>query len=182
MNSRIFRTSFVLIFLSFWGLIALSSCGGSTSQNHVPDTSIKSSAAVSLNGQIRDEDGFFESGQLIASDAHEKPVSKVEWQDEHGKFSIEIPAGTAFPVVLTAKAKHEGGKLKTLVAAVIGPTLTNHDITPNSTLVAEKAKALGGYTKKNMMQASLDTVNRPQGDRSVGGFRGDPTKQFGGWH
>ncbi|MGH8476680.1 MAG: hypothetical protein ACRER2_13050 [Methylococcales bacterium] len=65
---------------------------------------------------------------------------------------------------------------------MISPTWTDHDITANSTQVAQKAKSLGGYSAQNMMQATLDTVNRPQGDRTVEGFRGDPTKQFGGWH
>ena len=182
MKARIFLTRFILVFLNCIYLFVLTSCGNSAPQNDGPASTVQSSSAVSLYGQIRDEKGFFKNGKVVATDQRNKRVSEVDWQDEHGKYSIEIPAGTIFPVLLTAEAKHEGGKQKALVAAVINPNLTKHDITPNSTMVAEKAKALGGYTKKNMMQASLDTVNRPQGDRTVGGFRGDPTKQFGGWH
>jgi hypothetical protein len=143
---------------------------------------LASTAPVTFEGQIRNDAGFFESGSLQATDATGKQVARNQWQDANGHYSIEIPAGTAFPVLLTAKAKSEASKSVTLQAAVISPTLTSHDISPNSTKIAEKAKTLGGYTKENMMQATLDTVNRPQGDRSVEGFRGDPTKQFGGWH
>jgi hypothetical protein len=161
----------------------LSACdNASKSQSSAPASSLTSTAAVTLRGQIRNDKGTFKSGSLSAADFQNRQVAQVQWQDDNGRFSIEIPAGTGFPVLLTAKASHEGSKLETLVAAVISPTMTKHDITPNSTMVAQKAKALGGYTTQNMMQATLDTVKRPQGDRTVEGFRGDPTKQFGGWH
>ncbi|MGR9107509.1 MAG: hypothetical protein ACU843_11325 [Gammaproteobacteria bacterium] len=163
--------------------VLLPACdNASKSQTSTPAAAVKSTSAVTLEGQIRDDEGFFQSGKLQASDFSGKKVAETEWRDDTGRYSIEIPAGTGFPVVLTAKTQHEGSKSTTLVAAVVSPTLSKHDITPNSTQVAKKAKELGGYTTQNMMQATLDTVNRPQGDRSVGGFRGDPTKQFGGWH
>lgn len=164
-------------------LLPLAGCdSGSESPNTRPGPSLTSSAPVTLKGQVRDDSGVFKSGSLQATDSSGRQVARIQWQDESGRYSIEIPAGASFPVLLTAKTRHEAGKSVTLVAAVIAPTLTTHDITPNSTQVARKAEALGGYSKENLMQATLDTVNKPQGDRTVEGFRGDPTKQFGGWH
>ena len=184
MNNRLplrtfFRFSASVLFFS----TMISACdGGSKSQTSAPTASVTSTSAVTLSGQIRDDAGFFETGTLTASDVGNKQVARTDWRDKSGLYSIEIPAGTGFPVLLTAKAKREGSKAETLITAVLAPGMTKHDITPNSTKVAKKAKSLGGYTPQNMMQATLDTVNRPKGDRTVGGFRGDPTKQFGGWH
>lgn len=169
-----------LVFIAMSTL--LSGCdSGSKSPNSGPTASQTSANAVTFHGQVRDDNGLFKSGNITATNFKGKQVARAQWEDNI-EYSIEIPAGTGFPVLLTAKTKHKGSKSQKLVAAVISPSLTKHDITPNSTIVAKKAKSLGGYTSQNMMQATLNTVNKPKGDRSVEGFRGDPTKQFGGWH
>jgi hypothetical protein len=184
MKNRSSRAAFMPVSAAIFCIsITISACdSGSKVQSNSAAASLTTTAPVILYGQIRGDDGAFESGSLTATDFSGKLVARTQWQDDKGNYTVEIPAGAGFPVLLTAKAKQQGSKSETLVAAVISPNLTKHDITPNSTKVAEKAKSLGGYTKENMMQATLDTVNRPKGDRTVGGFRGDPTKQFGGWH
>lgn len=184
MNNRFSPSLFsrITVFSLFFAML-LSACNsGSKTQTSAPVASVTSTSAITLQGQIRDDDGYFTTGSLAATDFKGKEAARTEWQDDDGRYTIEIPSGTGFPLLLTARSKHEGKKSQILLAVVLSPTLTKHDITPNSTKVARKAKSLGGYTAQNLMQATLDTVNRPQGDRSVEGFRGDPTKQFGGWH
>ena len=56
------------------------------------------------------------------------------------------------------------------------------DITSLTTAIAKKALKMGSYTNNNLMQAALTAVAIPDKDRTMGGFKGDPTKQFGGWH
>jgi hypothetical protein len=69
-----------------------------------------------------------------------------------------------------------------LIAVAIYPTIKKYDINDYTTLIAKKAKAMGGYTHSNMVLAADSTVGVPEANKTSTGFRGDPTKQYGGWH
>ncbi len=65
---------------------------------------------------------------------------------------------------------------------VVQADINRYDISPLTNAIAQQAKALGGYTLRNMTQAAEDGVHVPDANKTSTGFRGDPTKQYGGWH
>ena len=69
-----------------------------------------------------------------------------------------------------------------LITAVVHPTITQYDINPLTTLIAKKAKSMGGYSHANMVRAAEGTVTVPDANKTTEGFRGDPTTQYGSWH
>ncbi|MCX7074278.1 MAG: hypothetical protein NTZ70_05610 [Methylococcales bacterium] len=92
---------------------------------------------------------------------------------ENGRYQLEIPAQTKLPIVLRSDK---------FVSAVVDTDLTSYDINSLTTNIAAKAKALGGYTRQNMILAASNSVHTPDANKTSTGFRGDPTSQYGGWH
>lgn len=174
--------NFFALLLAFTCFVALAGCGKdpdtSTVVREAPKTNTN---AVTISGIVRGKIGVVGSGEVEVQDRSGKKVTTSQI-DAKGKYAVDIPAGTRYPLLLIANpGKDEQQKAK-LSVAVVEPLSTDHDLTTISTQIAEKAKSLGGYTRKNMMQAAMKTAAMPDGDKTVGGFRGDPTKQFGGWH
>ena len=92
---------------------------------------------------------------------------------ENGRYQLEIPAQTKLPIVLRADK---------FVSVVVDTDLTSYDINALTTSIAAKAKALGGYTRQNMILAASNSVNTPDANKTSTGWRGDTTTQYGGWH
>lgn len=92
---------------------------------------------------------------------------------ENGRYKIEIPAQTKLPIVL------QSGDF---MSVIVDTDITNYDINALTTSIAQKAKALGGYTRQNLVLAASNSVNTPDANKTSTGFRGDPTSQYGGWH
>lgn len=170
----------------FWILIGLLLLTGCNDSNNV-NTSIVSNSElaqtydkiITVKGVVRGEKGVIKSGEIKAFS--QKKVVATSQIGRTGQYSVDIPARTKFPVVISAYPS-EKSKYKVLSVVLVDAILTNHDITPASTKIAESANALGGYSKNNMFKAALGSVHTPDRDTSAAGFRGDPTKQFGGWH
>jgi hypothetical protein len=93
---------------------------------------------------------------------------------------LEIPAGTALPILLNFTP--EAPKADKLISVAVLPNSSRYDINPLTTAIAKQAKALGGYTRRNLSRAAEDKVNVPDANKTSTGFRGDPTSQYGGWH
>jgi hypothetical protein len=98
---------------------------------------------------------------------------------DNGHYSVEIPANTVLPILLTFSSELGAEKL---VAAVVHDSITKYEINPSSTAIAKAAKAMGGYTHANMIRAAEDTAHVPDANKTTTGWRGDPTTQYGGWH
>ena len=131
-----------------------------------------------LNGSVLDEKGPVLEGILKVTDSKGREVASTHLQKSKN-YSVEIPAGTTLPIVLTIKPKGSSDKLR---AVVISPAVSSYDISPLTTTIAKRAKELGGYTYSNMVMAADSTVGVPDANKTSTGFRGDPTKQYGGWH
>lgn len=131
-----------------------------------------------LKGAVLDEKGPVREGELKVTDSSGQVVASTKL-DNKKHYSIEIPAGTTLPVVLTLSPKGKGEKLR---AVVISSAVSNYDISPLTTKIAAHAKKLGGYTYANMVMAADSTVGVPDSNKTSTGFKGDPTKQYGGWH
>ena len=131
-----------------------------------------------LKGSVLDEKGPVLEGELKVADSTGRVVASTRL-DNSKKYSVEIPAGTTLPIVLTVKPKGSSEKLR---AVVISSAVSSYDISPLTTKIANRAKELGGYTYANMVMAADSTVGVPDANKTSTGFRGDPTKQYGGWH
>lgn len=131
-----------------------------------------------LTGSIVDKEGAIRDGLLKVTSPAGKVVATLHLKDS-SHFSIEIPAGTLLPVVITVEPK---GSDEILRAVVISTIVSQYDISPLTTTIADRAKELGGYTRANMVMAADNTVGVPDSNKTSTGFRGDPTKQYGGWH
>ena len=186
MNIKLFSTLhlklanyFVMLFVASCFLLG---CGDNNKSNLPAKTiNIKYEAATTLKGSVSDKDGPIKFGKIIVTDDKERIVASTELQNSK-HYSVEIPAGTSLPVLLTFNPASDQAETQTMITAVIYPTMTKFDINPLTTAIAKKAKAMGGYTQTNMFLAAKSSVSMPKSNQTLGGFSGDPTKQYGGWH
>ena len=131
-----------------------------------------------LKGTVLDDKGPVREGEIKVLDSTGRVVASASL-DSSKDYSVEIPAGTTLPIVLTVKPEGSSEKLK---AVVISTAVSRYDISPLTTKIANRAKELGGYTRANMVLAADSTVGVPDANKTSTGFRGDPTTQYGGWH
>jgi hypothetical protein len=84
--------------------------------------------------------------------------------------------------VLTASPE---GETRTLKAAITSDLVSEQDISSVTTIVVETAMNLGGLTETNLAKAAGAAISQRRSSGGSGGsagFKGDPTKQYGGWH
>ena len=125
------------------------------------------SSSVLLTGKVQ---GNAKTVELI--DEAQKIITSIPVQDK-GRYQLEIPAQTKLPVILRSDE---------FISVVIDTDVTDYDVNSLTTNIASKARALGGYTRQNLILAASNSVNVPDANKTTTGFRGDPTSQYGGWH
>lgn len=141
----------------------------------------KYTKATVLEGIVTDNLGPVKGGSIKVTDDQGQLIAGTELHNTD-RYRVEIPAGTLLPIVLTyySDAGQTGGDV--FMTAVVHPNITQYDINPFSTAIAKKAKAMGGYTHANLVVAAESMGTVPDKNKTTAGFRGDPTKQYGGWH
>jgi hypothetical protein len=164
------RVKIVSILLA---LLAISACGN--------DSGDKASPAKStvITGLASSRDGVIASGQVDVKTLSGQQVAKAQL-NTNGEFKVTIPGGTSFPILLTVQDEDE-----LLEAVVMSPLAQKQDISDMSTLVVQSARDLGGINKENMARAAINAIRqnkKSSGSGTSAGFKGDPTKQYGGWH
>ena len=172
----------ILILLSVSVLIGCGSNNNNSKSQSSPTASVlKHNKAVTVTGIARVGKSRITSGKVVIAGIKGAVKASAHFKDSPS-FSLEIPAGTSYPVLLSVYPDTEPFKRTTLKVVVMNPYSKDQVVTRTTTAIAESALALGGYTAKNMMQATRTTSPFPDRDTSVEGFNGDPTAQFGGWH
>ncbi len=165
----------LFIYLLMMPVLFVAGCGDSST----PGKPGLSGAAVQLRGIVANREGPVSAGQVVIRDSNGRTIATVQLQGQKG-YSATIPANTSYPIILSVS--NEGKELR---AVVLNPETEKQDITVMSTLVVESAENLGGFTRENMARAATNAINQSRtksGKGTVAGFKGDPTKQFGGWH
>lgn len=157
--------------------LALTACGPS------PSTGSSGGAAVEIKitGLVLNEDNPVTKAKIEAQDGKGATVAKTEVSGD-GHYSLTLPAGTAYPVVLSAQPEAEPKPLK---AVVTSDLVSEQDISTVTTIVVDTAMSLGGLTEANLAKAAGAAISQRKssgGSGSSSGFKGDPTKQYGGWH
>ncbi len=166
----------------------LSGCGSesgnsNSTNNALGGTEILSKRydqAVTVSGVVSNADGSVDTAEIKATDQSGEILVTSLLQGSK-VYILDIPAGSVFPLVLSAYIESSD---ETFKALMISPSLKKVDINPFSTQIIDKAIALGGFSEKNIMQATMTTSKASLGrsNRTEAGFRGDPTRQYGGWH
>lgn len=172
------RRTVLFTALVILGGIAVTGCENSQKTAKVVPAAVKKYVqATTLTGVISNDKGVAKEGKLEVSEESGRIITQVTV--ENGHYSVEIPAGTVLPILLTFSSASGSEKL---VTAVVHNTITKYEINPLTTAIAKSAKAMGGYTHANMTRAAADTVSPPDANKTTSGWKGDPTKQYGGWH
>ncbi|WP_020565020.1 hypothetical protein [Methylosarcina fibrata] len=171
--------------LGFVFLIAgffLTGCEKETQHSPlVKETVKKFEVATALEGSVADDQGPVKTGTVRVLDGQGRMIAGTQLQNGD-RYRIEIPAGTVLPVVLSYLPSGKETDAGELITAVVHPNLTVYSINPLSTAIAKKARELGGYTHANLVLAAESMGTVPDANKTTAGFRGDPTKQYGGWH
>jgi hypothetical protein len=155
-------------------LLLLGGCGESSN-----DKGASTGNYSRIEGIVTDRDGSITSGKIIIKDKNGAAITSVTLSGD-SKYSADIPANAAYPVFLEIEGHDE-----LLEAVVLDPAAVKQDITPMSSLVVRSARDLGGITKENMARAAINAISQSKtagGKNTTAGFKGDPTKQYGGWH
>jgi len=174
-KNKMLRTLFSLIITS----VLLVACDDAKTNKPAIKVPVQAYQQIKvLKGTVTNKTGSVLNGVLKVKDRRGRVVATTQLENSKN-YSIEIPAGTELPIELIVKQKGNANKL---VAIVISTAVSRYDISSLTTKIASRAKALGGYTYGNMVMAADSTVGVPDANKTSTGFRGDPTKQYGGWH
>lgn len=158
---------------------ALSGCDdGSKTGSSAP-----ASMEARITGNIQDQHGPIRNSRLEVTDKTGRVVSSTQLTDEN-HFSITVPPGTSYPIVLTAHPTGESAANSTAVKAVVtSPLADRMDVTDVSTIVVESALSLGGLTAENIAKASGAAIGLRQREgvsASAGGGGAGPGQSGGG--
>lgn len=183
MINRIFSHLTIALVILFSLLI--TACNNSDTSNKNGLTTLQKTQKYNkktiLTGRVSTKKGNIKAGEITVTNSKNKTITKtLVNKDSH--FSVSIPAGTELPIILTFNSTADSTDKNKLVSVAIFPALKKYDINDLTTLIAKKAKSLGGYTHSNMTIAADATVGVPDANKTSTGFRGDPTSQYGGWH
>ncbi len=166
------------------GGIGLTACDSGPK----PQTSIisqpkvqKYEQAKTLEGMVTNDEGPVKTGIIKALAENGQELARIELTDGP-HYSIQVPAGTVLPIILAYFPSEDAPDENRMISVVVHAAATKFDINTLSTRIAKKAKELGGYTHKNLVQAAEGTGTVPASNKTTAGFRGDPTTQYGGWH
>jgi hypothetical protein len=150
----------------------LIACDGSNSS----DSSMK---VKTISGTVSYRHEPITEGTVIVKDSNGQTITSSKLQGE-SHYSVNLPGNVDYPIMLSFKYKDDE-----LRAVVISAQTDRQDLSSMSTLVVEYAENLGGFSHDNMLTAARNAINSSQtksGKGTQAGFKGDPTKQFGGWH
>lgn len=171
-----------VLFAFLCASLVLAGCEKNDRGNQLTQQTVKKyDKATILEGTVSNDDGPIKTGVIKVTDSKQQIVASTTIQNT-GQYRVEIPANTALPIVLTFYPDAENKSEKQMFTAVVHASITKYDINPLSTAIAKTAKSMGGYTHANMVRAAEDSGSVPDSNKTTQGFRGDPTKQYGGWH
>ncbi len=165
----------VLLFPIFF---LVSGCGQDRKPASISQTAIKKySKATTIEGTVSTGKSLIKTGTVEVTDENGQKIKQVIV--ENGHFRVEIPSGTNLPLLLNFSSESHPDKM---VAVVLYEDVTKYFLDPSTTAIAKAAKAMGGYTRANLVRAAEDTTHAPDANKTTTGWRGDPTTKYGGWH
>ncbi|MFM8332984.1 MAG: hypothetical protein ACKN9T_14970 [Candidatus Methylumidiphilus sp.] len=166
-----------LVAASMAGLGLLAGCGDDGSSG---GGAAKTEAK--LRGKVSNNSGPVSAGKLEVRDSGGNVVTTTQFSN--ASYSVTIPAGTAYPILLTAQPPADACITDPVKAVVTSSLADEIDLTGVTTDVVDGAIALGGITEQNIARASGVAINRRQKEGGVsaatGGSGGGPGNSGGG--
>lgn len=153
-------------------LLILLGCDNSTNSS-------TTSTKKMVEGVVSYQGDLIAEGTVEVKDVNDRSVARATINND-AKYRVEIPKNSSYPLLLQV-----AGQKELLEAVIIDSNAVRQDISSLSTLVVKSARDLGGLTKANMAKAAIHAIQQSKkssGKRTSTGFKGDPTKQYGGWH
>jgi hypothetical protein len=157
--------------------LVLNGCEGSGGGGSAPTAT----AAARIALHVFSDDGPVDRARISVEDVGGKEVAAAELTGEPRVY-VSVPAGARYPLIVKANPADGSAALK---AAVINSLVTEQDVSPVTTLVVDAALSFGGLTEQNLAKAAGAAISQRRtsgGSGTSSGFKGDPTKQYGGWH
>lgn len=136
---------------------------------------------TTYKGLVSDKKKSIKSGEVKVTNSQGKLIASTTITKSR-RYSVKIPADTELPLILSFTPENDTSDKNKLMTVAIFTAIKKYDINDLTTLIAKKAKSFGGYTHRNMVIAADQTVGIPDANKTSTGFRGDPTRQYGGWH
>lgn len=165
-------------FLLLLIVLLVSGCEQSQKTTSFTQSTIKKfSKDTTLEGTVSTGRMLIKTGTVEITDEKGQKIKEVTV--ENGHFLTAIPAGTQLPLLLNFTSKTHPEKM---VSVVLYENITKYFIDPSTTAIAKAAKEMGGYNRANLTRAAEETTHVPDSNKTTGGWRGDPTTQYGGWH
>lgn len=176
------KSVLIISCMALFGGALLAGCDSKPKASSISKPSVqKYDQAKTLQGLVTNDAGPVKTGIIKALNEQNQELARMALTDGP-HYSLEIPAGTALPIVLAYCPAADAPDDQCMISAVVHAGASKFDINPLSTRIAKQAKALGGYTHKNLVSAAENTGTVPASNKTTAGFRGDPTTQYGGWH
>jgi hypothetical protein len=134
-----------------------------------------------IKGVVSNNKGSIHHGKIEVKDKSGMTVANAEFTD--GKYSVTVPAGTTYPILLIAHPPADAVLNEPVKAVVTSPIAESMDISGVSTDIVDGAIALGGITMENIAKASGVAINMRQKEgvsAGAGGSGGGPGNSGGG--
>ena len=138
----------------------------------------KYSKDTALTGSVNNAKGMVLTAKIKVTNEQGKTITTGSVIE--GNYSITIKANTPLPLIITVTPTEKG--TDKLQVVIVSKAVKKYTINELTTIIAKKAKEMGGYTYQNMEYAAMNSTAIPDSNKTTGGFRGDPTSQYGGWH
>lgn len=161
----------------------ITACGDKEpKKTNTSTTTQKFKRETTLKGVVSNDDGLITAGEVKVLDSKGKLLTTIQ-VTKKGRYEATVPKDSTLPIVLNFYPE-DGAKesVKEMRSIVVYSSMTKYNITQITTSIAKKAKEMGGYTAANIRLAAESSIHVPDSNKTSTGFRGDPTKQYGGWH
>jgi hypothetical protein len=142
-----------------------------------------SSSVAHISGNVSDQTGPINDGRLQVTDKNGAVVTSFDLRGTN-HFELTVPAGTAYPIVITVTPTDPNAASTAPVKAVVTSDIADRqDVTAVSTIVVDSAIALGGLTAENIAKASGGAIGLRQRagvSAGAGGGGAGPGQSGGG--
>ncbi|HYE34259.1 MAG TPA: hypothetical protein VEB01_02390 [Methylocaldum sp.] len=135
-----------------------------------------------ISGNVQDQHGPVMDAKIEVRDKNGQLVTTTELTSSSNHYSITVPAGTAYPIVLTAIPNNPAPGRGPVKAVVTSSLADRMDITDVTSIVVDSALTLGGLTEANIAKASGSAIGlrQRQGVSAGAGGGGAGPGQSGG--
>lgn len=137
-----------------------------------------------IAGNVRDQHGPIMDGKVEVRDKDNQLIVSADLNGNSNHYAVTVPAGTRYPILLTATPGAAADPNSVVVKAVVtSPLADRMDISDVTTIVVDSAMTLGGLTEQNIAKASGAAIGLRQKEgvsAGAGGGGAGPGQSAGG--